>query len=75
MQVELQAFSLLGHDGTTRKVIVELAEGATVRDLLAASQIPMDDVGILVVNRKSAVFDQTLSEGDSVTVIPHIGGG
>lgn len=54
---------------------VRLKAGARVADLLARLGIAEDDVGVLVVNRKDARFDQLLDDGDIVTVIPPMGGG
>lgn len=54
---------------------VRLEEGARVTDLLSRLGISEDDVGILVINRRDARFDQVLEDGDIVTVIPPMGGG
>ena len=54
---------------------VELPEGATVADLLDKLQIPLQDVGIVMVNARSGTFQQKLQAGDRITLIPPIGGG
>ncbi len=54
---------------------VQLEAGARVAELLSRLGIAEDDVGILVVNRKDAQFNQILEDGDLVTVIPPMGGG
>ena len=38
-------------------------------------EISVDEVGILVVNKRDATFDQKLKENDVLTLIPVIGGG
>jgi len=35
----------------------------------------MDDVEILVINKKNATFNSFLRDSDSITIIPPIGGG
>jgi sulfur carrier protein len=54
---------------------VRLETGARVADLLSWLGITEDDVGVLIVNRKDARFNQVLQDGDVVTVIPPMGGG
>ena len=54
---------------------VELPEGAAVADLLDKLQIPLQDVGIVVVNARSGTFQQKLQADDRITLIPPIGGG
>ena len=54
---------------------VELSEGATVTDLLDKLQIPLQDVGVVVVNARSGTFQQKLQAGDRITLIPPVGGG
>lgn len=54
---------------------VRLENGARIADLLSRLGISEDEVGILVVNRKDARFDQVLKDGDAVTIIPPMGGG
>jgi molybdopterin converting factor small subunit len=52
---------------------VELPEGAAVTDLLDKLQIPLQDVGIIVVNARSGTFQQKLQADDRITLIPPIG--
>ena len=54
---------------------VELPEGAAVTDLMDKLQIPLQDVGIVVVNARSGTFQQKLQADDRITLIPPIGGG
>jgi molybdopterin synthase sulfur carrier subunit len=54
---------------------VELPKGATVTDLLDKLQIPLQDVGVVVVNSRSGTFQQKLQADDRITFIPPIGGG
>jgi molybdopterin synthase sulfur carrier subunit len=54
---------------------VELPEGAAVADLLDKLQIPLQDIGIVVVNARSGTFQQKLQADDRITLIPPVGGG
>jgi molybdopterin synthase sulfur carrier subunit len=54
---------------------VELPEGAEVADLLDKLQIPLQDIGIVVVNARSGTFQQKLQADDRITLIPPVGGG
>lgn len=75
MKVTVKHFDALRQDlGHTAMEFV-LAPGSTVGDLLGAIGIEKDAIGILAVSGKSATFGQRLRENDSVTLIPHIGGG
>ena len=74
MDVEVSLFESL-KDRRPEGGRVTLPTGARVSDLLAALEIAVADVGILMVNREDGRFDQELRDGDRVTVIPPIGGG
>jgi molybdopterin synthase sulfur carrier subunit len=54
---------------------VELPEEATVNDLLEKLDLPLQDIGIVMVNARSGTFQQRLQPGDRITLIPPIGGG
>ena len=54
---------------------VELQEAATVNDLLEKLNLPLQDIGIVMVNAHSGTFQQRLQPGDRITLIPPIGGG
>ena len=72
--VEVQLFGALQRD-RFKKADVVLADNATIEQALSKLEISRDEVGILVVNRKDATFDQELANGDRVTIIPFISGG
>jgi sulfur carrier protein len=74
MQVEVKLFATLQKD-RFQKAMVYLDQGSKVSDLLNHLGITVDDVGVLVVNKRDATFDQSLNEGDTITIIPPIGGG
>ncbi len=55
--------------------LLEVGEGADVRELVRILDIPTEDVGVVVVNGKAATYKQALKEGDRVSLIPSMAGG
>ena len=53
----------------------EVAEGATVGDVLGQFGVPEDKPRILLVNGRHADVGQILREGDLVSVFPPVAGG
>lgn len=74
MRVLVSLYSAL-RTGRFSEAGVELPEGASVTDLLDKLQIPLQDVGVVVVNARSGTFQQKLQADDRITLIPPIGGG
>ena len=74
MTVEVRLFATL-RDGRFRMKKLDMSVGCVVRDILESLEIPVNDVGVLLVNGKSIGFDQKLSDDDVVAVFPGIGGG
>ncbi len=74
MEVEVSLFATFQQGRFLRKR-VSLPAKATAVDLVRMLGIAPDDIGILVINRRDAPMNQSLSEGDRVTLIPVIGGG
>jgi sulfur carrier protein ThiS len=72
MRVWVSLYSALRIDRFS-EAEVELPEGAAVTDLLDKLQIPLQDVGIVVVNARSGTFQQKLQADDKITLIPPIG--
>jgi len=75
MKVLVKHFAALKQDADQRPMEVDLDTEAAVGDLLSKLGIEQDDIGILVVSGKQATFSQKLKDNDTVTLIPHIGGG
>ena len=74
MLVDVKLFATLQKDRFQRRY-VELPEGVRISSLLAKLGISPDEVGILVVNQRDATLDQEITDGDTITMIPPIGGG
>jgi sulfur carrier protein ThiS len=54
---------------------IELDRAKTVRELLLDSNIPEQEVAIIMINGKRRQLETILSEGDEVSLFPLIGGG
>ena len=74
MRVRVSLYSALRIDRFA-EAEVELTEGATINDLLEKLDLPLQDIGIVMVNAHSGTFQQRLQPGDRITLIPAIGGG
>lgn len=82
MRVEVKLFATLRERAGTDSVELELAEGATVADAIAAlgSAPGLADVGgrlpvRLAVNREYAADDAPIAPGDELAAIPPVSGG
>jgi MoaE-MoaD fusion protein len=82
MEVEVRLFAMLREHAGTDRVTVEVADGATVADALAAvggqhglgeliDEMPV----VMAVNREYADGDDPLSAGDELALIPPVSGG
>ena len=74
VEIEISLFSAfrLGRFDRRR---MKVPEASTVSDMLTILEIPVTDVGVLVINGRDGTLDQNLLAGDRVTLIPAIGGG
>lgn len=55
---------------------IEIEEGTTVADLLFAQlKVPIDEVGLVVINGEVTRKDKRLKDGDRLTIIPVVSGG
>ncbi len=79
MQVEVRLFATLRRYLPSLKAgegyTLNLPEGATVADALAALGVPVDDSQQAFVDGQAVGWDHVLKEGDSVRVFPPMAGG
>ncbi len=54
---------------------VTLPDGSDAKYLIDQLGIPLEEVGLLSVNKQLATLDQQLEEGDVIYMMPPIGGG
>lgn len=50
-------------------------EGTTVQQVIEHFQIPVDEVGVTMINGRHCQLDTILSEDDILGIFPMIGGG
>jgi sulfur carrier protein ThiS len=72
VQVQVKLFVTLRKN---RIQNVELPDGSDAKDLIHQLRIPLEEVGLLSVNKRQAMLDQMLEEGDVIYIMPPIGGG
>jgi molybdopterin converting factor small subunit len=77
MRVTVRAFANLRDHapGRRERFDLELAEGATVAEVLAAMRLPPAVQTVLLVNGRRAEAGTGLSDGDEVTLFPPMEGG
>lgn len=61
--------------GLGEALAVELADGATVEDLVKELRLPEDEVKIVFVNALFREPSHVLQDGDEVGIFPPVGGG
>jgi len=78
MQVTIRLFAMLRERAGAGELVLELPDGARVRDALAAPQVAALAEGlplVMAVNREYAGEDLMLSPGDELALVPPVSGG
>lgn len=78
MQVTIRLFAMLRERAGTDSLVLELPEGARVRDALAAPPVAALAEGlplVMAVNRAYAAEDALLEPGDELALVPPVSGG
>lgn len=75
MKIRVRLAGHLSGYATARDVTVDVAEGASVADLIAALGIPGGEVGTLYLDGTGALVDAPLRDGCTVELFPPIAGG
>jgi sulfur carrier protein ThiS len=75
MEIAVKLMGLL-RDKAPPQGKIQIPEGATIADALAALDIPADSVQVFTVNGKLERNQQRpLAGGDELTILPPVGGG
>lgn len=53
----------------------EYPDGTTVSDIVAMLGIPVNELGIMMVNSRHVKLDRSLEDGDTLALFPLLGGG
>lgn len=78
MQVTIRLFAMLRERAGTDQLVLELPDGARVRDALAAPPVAALADGlplVMAVNREYAAEDAPLGAGDELALVPPVSGG
>ena len=75
MKVKVRLFAILRERAGSESVELELADGATVRDAIAAVPVADGVPVVMAVNREVAGDDVVLRPGDELALIPPVSGG
>jgi molybdopterin synthase sulfur carrier subunit len=79
MRVRVKLFATLRRyvDGAADRVPfeVDLAEGATIADLIKKLNLPAEEVKVAFINGRARPEDWQLEPGDEVGIFPPVGGG
>jgi molybdopterin converting factor small subunit len=79
MKIHVQLYASLSKympsQAGNKPVTLELAEGATIDDLMGGLKIPSDMVKLKFLNGRHATGDEVLKEGDRVGIFPPVAGG
>ena len=74
MLIKVRLFATL-RDGRGKELELQMGSSPTVRDILSMLHIKREDVALLLINGRDGSFDIPLSEGDTVSMFPPVGGG
>lgn len=74
MQVTVKLFASF-RDGRVPVQTCQFAPGTTVRDVVVQKGIPLEEIGIMLVNCRHVDLDRELHDGDLLAVFPLLGGG
>ena len=74
MKVEVRLFAYF-REGREKKQILELNEGATIKEVLDIIKIMEEEVSIILLNGRDGSADRELKNGDVLALFPPVGGG
>lgn len=74
MRIKVKLFATL-RENRFKENEMEYPPGTTVADVGRALQIEPEEMAMILVNGRSADAEHVLSEGDTLSVFPPVGGG
>jgi molybdopterin converting factor small subunit len=79
MKIEVALYATLSKylppGAQSRKAVIEVRDGSTIRDVLSHLGIPQDLPNILLANGRQALEESVLRDGDTLSVFPPLAGG
>lgn len=74
MQLTVKLFAYF-RDNRFKQQQMDFAEGTTVEEIIRSLGVPLDEVGVTMINSRHCELEQVPKEGDQVAIFPAIGGG
>lgn len=74
MQIEIKCFATLS-DFTPEGNFLAVDDGTTIKQVIDALGIKIEDVKIMFINGKHESLESVLKEGDRLGLFPAVGGG
>lgn len=74
MQLTVKLFAYF-RDNRFKQQQMDFAEGTTVEEIIRSLAVPLDEVGVTMINSRHCELAQVPKEGDQVAIFPAIGGG
>ena len=79
MKIEVALYATLSQylppGAQNRKAVIEVRDGATVREVMTQLRIPQELPNILLVNGRQASEDAALKDGEALSIFPPLAGG
>jgi molybdopterin synthase sulfur carrier subunit len=74
MKIIVKLFATL-REGRFEEKIMDIPEGVKIEQVIRQIDLPEKVVSLIFVNGRHADFHTPLSEGDTVSIFPPVGGG
>nr|WP_321468678.1 MoaD/ThiS family protein [uncultured Desulfobulbus sp.] len=74
MQLTVKLFAYF-RDNRFKQQLMEFPADTSVEDIIRAVGVPLDEVGVTMINSRHCELSQLPQEGDQVAIFPAIGGG
>jgi molybdopterin synthase sulfur carrier subunit len=74
MKIIVKLFATL-RKGRFEEKTMDLPEGVRIGQVIRQIALPEKDVNLIFINGRNADFNAPLSEGDTVSIFPPVGGG
>ncbi len=74
MQLTVKLFAYF-RDNRFKQQVMDFPAGTTVQYIIEAVGVPVDEVGVTMINSRHCELQQVVTEGDQLAIFPAIGGG
>jgi sulfur-carrier protein len=74
MQINVKLFAYF-RDNRFKQKLMDFPAGTTVEEIVKALEIPLAEVGVIMLNSRHCEMQWAPDEGDQLAIFPAIGGG